>query len=311
MLNSKPTKSIERSSHNLTVLAWILILIGWEAPAIFYHFFVPVGASESYIPSWMNFAQLVFYAGFWIVAQFYSPMKPLRGFTLALFALKLGSGFIQPAIRHSSIYASWLSEASWGMQQLGIYGLKLISVMLMVLTLIGSGIGRRDLFVTRGEPSAIAKSTPFLPGLKEPQPWTKVARNFVPYYIVVLIVILGFQIRPDIGQITRALVFLPAIILASAINAFAEEFEARSMLLSRLMPAIGAGQAVLMTSVFFGLWHYGPTNNPSGTIGAIIATYLGWVAAKSMIETRGMVWGFMLHFLGDFVIFSFSAMAIA
>jgi peptidoglycan/LPS O-acetylase OafA/YrhL len=225
------TATIEKPTPYLVVLAWIVILVGFETPAIILRFFVPAGASEPYIPSWMLLAELVFYAGFWLATRVFSSLKPLSGFTLALFALVLGSGFIEPAILHSAIYSNWLNEASWGMRQLGITGLKLITVALMALTLIGSGIGRRELFLTRGEPRALAKPTPFLPALKETQPWNKVVRSFLPFYVGGMLIVLWLQIRPDASQFTRMLTFLPAIILAAAINAFAEEFEARSMLL--------------------------------------------------------------------------------
>jgi hypothetical protein len=41
-----------------------------------------------------------------------------------------------------------------------------------------------------------------------------------------------------------------------------------------------------------------------------LAGYLGWIAAKSMIETRGFVWVFLIHFIGDFIIYSFWAMLV-
>ena len=302
------TTSIEKGASNLAVIAWIVILVWGELPVIVLRIFVPAGASEPYIPPWVAWVQVVLLAVFWLVTQISPSLKPLGGFTLALIAFMLGAAFIQPAIWRSAIVASWLNEASWGMKQIAIYGSKLITVTLMALTLIGSGIGRQELFLTLGNPRSPAKPTPFLPGLKEPLPWGKVVRNLLPFFIVPMLIVLWVQIRPDATQFSRVLIFLPAIILASTFNAFSEEFQFRSMLLPRLGPVLGASQAVLMTSVAFGLGHYGPANNPNGLFGASLAGYLGWVAAKSMIETRGLVWAFVLHFLADFVIFSFSAM---
>ena len=63
-----------------------------------------------------------------------------------------------------------------------------------------------------------------------------------------------------------------------------------------------------MTAVLFASLHY-YTGTPSGPVGALAVTFLGWVAAKSMIETRGLVWAFLLHFLADFVIYTFAAMS--
>jgi len=72
------------------------------------------------------------------------------------------------------------------------------------------------------------------------------------------------------------------------------------MLLAHLEPVLGPRQAILMTSVMFGLGHY--FGAPSGPLGVLLATFLGWIAAKSMIETRGLVWAFLVRFVGDFII---------
>jgi uncharacterized protein len=306
----KSTTTIKRDAINLVALSWILILIGSMVPAIIMRLFVPAVGSDPYVPSWMAWIQVVFLAMFWLVTQLWTKLKPLSGFTLALIAFYGGMVLIRPTILQSAIVANWLNEASWGMSFLINTGSKLIVVALMALTLIGSGIGRRELFLIRGDPRALAKPTPFLPGLKESQPWNKVILSFLPFYVGTMLIVLWIQIRPDATQFTRALVFLPAIILAAVINAFSEEFQFRSMLIARLEPVIGVGQAVMTTSVAFGLAHYAESN-PSGLVGALIAGYLGWVLAKSMVETRGMVWAFLLHFLVDFVIYAFAAMAVA
>ena len=43
---------------------------------------------------------------------------------------------------------------------------------------------------------------------------------------------------------------------------------------------------------------------PGGPFGVVLAGFLGWLLAKSMIETRGFVWAFLIHFIGDILIFS-------
>ena len=106
----------------------------------------------------------------------------------------------------------------------------------------------------------------------------------------------------------RALIYLPAVIIGAAINAIAEEFEFRSVLMARLEPVLGPRQAIMITTALFGLLHY--FGVPSGPIGVLLVAFLGWVAAKSMIETRGIVWAFSLHFLADFVIYAFAAMSV-
>ena len=84
----------------------------------------------------------------------------------------------------------------------------------------------------------------------------------------------------------------------------------RSVLLARLEPVVKPGQAMLMTAVLFGSLHYF-AGAPSGPVGALVVTWLGWINAKSMIETRGLVWAYSIHFVTGFIVAAFGAMAAA
>ncbi|MDP2858419.1 MAG: hypothetical protein Q8P50_10635 [Bacillota bacterium] len=42
----------------------------------------------------------------------------------------------------------------------------------------------------------------------------------------------------------------------------------------------------------------------------VIATALGWLLSKTMLETRGLFWSWYIHFCQDFLIFSFLAAGI-
>jgi hypothetical protein len=88
------------------------------------------------------------------------------------------------------------------------------------------------LFPLRGNPNAPGQpSRLYL--LKESTPWNRVAREWLPYYVAIAVIVLGIQIRPDLSQMSRALIFPPAVVIAAAINAFAEEFMFGSMPLAR------------------------------------------------------------------------------
>jgi membrane protease YdiL (CAAX protease family) len=70
---------------------------------------------------------------------------------------------------------------------------------------------------------------------------------------------------------------------------------------------IGIRQAMLATGLLFGLAHY--YGNPPGASGVLLATFLGVFIAKSMIETGGSKWAWIIHWLQDMVIFSFLTVA--
>jgi hypothetical protein len=300
------TQGVEAPRGKLTALAWGTILF-LSVPQIILHLFgqdVPGGPLGL---TWLEWARVVVLAVLWAVTWVWSTVKPLRGFVLALLAFWVGKMLIEPFVFERAVWSNWMQQASWGVWVVADrLENRLIPVALMALTLIGSGIGRRELFLVRGNPSAPAQPTRLLQG-KRSMPWNLVVRGWLPYYVIILAIVVGIQVRPDVSQILRALIYLPAILIGAAINAFAEEFIFRSMVLARLEPVLGPRQAILMAAGLFGLMHY--FGWPGGPIGVLLAGYLGWIAAKSMIETRGFVWAFSIHFIGDVIIYAFWAMS--
>ncbi len=303
------TQGIEAPRRLLIILAWVAILI-ISTPTIILRVLVKDLPAEPLTPYWLAWAIVAVMAVLWGVTWVSPAVKPLRGFFLALIAFSVGFFFGVPFFYGNEAIMNWVRGIPWG------WGLVVAQVMdhiifapLMALTLIGSGIGRKALFLTRGNPKALAQPTPLLPGLlKGPNQWNRVAAQFLPFFVIILSIVLGLQVRPDLNMITRALVFLPAIILAAIINAFAEEFEFRSVLMARLESVLGSRQTIMLTTALFALPHY--FGAPSGIFGVLLSTFLGWVFAKSMIETRGLVYAFSLHFLADFIIYIFAAMMV-
>jgi membrane protease YdiL (CAAX protease family) len=180
-------------------------------------------------------------------------------------------------------------------------------VLLMSLTLIGSGIGRKELFLVRGDPSAqVVPSRLVFMKENETASWPVLIRNVLVVLVISAVVVLGLQLQPNLKQIRKVLVYLPAIIIGAVINAFGEEYEFRSVYLARLLPVIGKQQSIFITSALFGLLHY--FGNPGSIPGVLMAGYLGYISAKSMVETRGIIWAFLIHFIGDVIIYAFWAM---
>ena len=77
----------------------------------------------------------------------------------------------------------------------------------------------------------------------------------------------------------------------------------------RLEPVLGPQQAIWLAAGFFGLIHY--FGDPPGLQGVLLTAYLGWIAAKSMIETRSIVWAFLIHFVANVIIYFFWALVAA
>jgi membrane protease YdiL (CAAX protease family) len=306
--NNTDTQAAEAPPAALTAVAWGTILV-LSAPQIILHLFGQDAPGGWLVLTWLEWAQIVVLAVLWAVTWVWPIVRPLRGFALALLAYFGWLFVIHPFVVESAAWSRWVQQDSWGIRLVADrLGTHLLPVALMALTLIGSRIGRRELFLVRGNPSAPGQPTRLLLNiLKEPKPWSRVVREWLPWFIIIAAVVLGIQVRPNVSQIGRALIYLPAIVIGAAINAFGEEFEFRSMLLARLEPVLGPQQAILIAATLFGLLHYFGT--PGGPFGVLLAWYLGWIAAKSMIETRGFVWAFTIHFAGDCIIYAFWAMS--
>jgi len=101
---------------------------------------------------------------------------------------------------------------------------------------------------------------------------------------------------------------IPVAVLIAVINAFNEEFTLRAAPLSRLWFTLGKQQALMITTVFFGLGHF--YGVPSGILGVLLSGFLGWFLGKSMLETKGFFWAWLIHFIPDVFIFTFFALSI-
>lgn len=109
--------------------------------------------------------------------------------------------------------------------------------------------------------------------------------------------------RPSLTVLAQAAQWLPVAILLAAINAFNEEIYFRSSLLSTLPQVIGKEQALLLNAAFFGLAHY-LYGSPPGILGFLMTGFLAWLMGRAILETRGLLWAWLIHLLPDIVIFT-------
>ncbi|MBA2780490.1 CPBP family intramembrane glutamic endopeptidase, partial [Billgrantia kenyensis] len=103
--------------------------------------------------------------------------------------------------------------------------------------------------------------------------------------------------------------YLPWVLLFSLTNSFSEEVVYRLGVIVPLYGRIEPGYIMLISAIAFGAPHL--RGMPNGLIGAIMAGFLGWLLAKSVIETHGIFWAWFIHFVQDVVIFSAFVMAAA
>jgi uncharacterized protein len=102
---------------------------------------------------------------------------------------------------------------------------------------------------------------------------------------------------------------IPLVLLFAATNAWSEEIFSRFVIVAGLDGKLKPDTICWISAIIFGLPHFFGT--PSGIFGVITSGFLGWLLAKSVIETKGLGWALLIHFLQDLVIFGAGAMIIA
>lgn len=283
-------------------LAWGAMGIASSIPQIICRQFVPTP------PLWLPAGQVVLlligvatFAG--------SPrLKQLCGFLLALVALVIGWSLIAPAIGSSQIFQTWMQNLNWGGRFFMSRLLPVSGALLMLVTLVGSGFTRRDLFLCRGELNAWAQPEP-VPFFFRPIRWSRLGVVLLIIFGVALPLLLLATLPMNFARTGLIWRFLPWGVATAALNAANEEFQYRSVMLARLRRLVGDREAMLVTAFLFGLGHF--HGQPSGPLGVVMAGFAGWIWAKSMIETRGFLWAFSIHMVQDIVIFAFLAISFA
>lgn len=133
--------------------------------------------------------------------------------------------------------------------------------------------------------------------------WRHIGRNFALVLPTVTAVAVGVQVVG--GQslsLSAVAAALPWALALSASNAVVEEGICRFGVVAALADRFGPRVAITASAVLFGGVHWFGT--PGGWSGVLLAGFLGWLLAKSLIETGGMGWAVVLHALVDVPIFT-------
>lgn len=182
-----------------------------------------------------------------------------------------------------------------------------ITLLLTFLLLIIFRYSRKEVFTAhfrKGEISATILPETWI-GIKpkETENWKHIGRNFTIIITAVTAVVVFFQvINQESINWNNWLRYLHFILLFSLINSFVEEMITRLGVVISLKDIISDKKIPIVSAAIFGIVHYWGT--PGGIVGILFAGFLGWFLTKSIIETRGIYWAWLIHFLQDVVIFS-------
>jgi membrane protease YdiL (CAAX protease family) len=180
------------------------------------------------------------------------------------------------------------------------------ALVVAALLVKGLGLNRREAFLTAGNLGARTRLR--WPGTRRQVSWAVVAVSSA----LVLSALLAAATWPASGLGTTPLQavvpWIPVILVCATFNAFGEEVIYRSGPLATLVGVVGSTQALLLTSLWFGLAHYFGSI-PDGAAGVVASGGLALLLGGTMLATKGLAWPWLMHIAVDTAIFISIALA--
>ncbi len=137
-------------------------------------------------------------------------------------------------------------------------------------------------------------------GVTGNETWLEIATSMGFFITLATGIFMFFQLKKAGADYRYFLFSLLWSIPFSMANAFSEEAIFRIGIISPLYGVFSVSVIALISGAVFGLPHY--FGMPSGIVGALMAGFLGWLLAMSLIETQGFLIAWAIHFVQDVVI---------
>ncbi len=280
--------------------AWGMILLVSDLPDAL------LNALVGSVPAPISWAKIGLLAGGLAVCSLWKRLSALRPFTLVFLVF-----FLALELEGLARRTAWWSgrfggdHVSFTLGYVGIYLLDTGVALAVIAALWAVKRRRSAFFLVKGDLAAPIGPVRWL-GIRPGESWRTFGWIFavIAALAVAVPTLLSASLAP--GALGRAAGLIPAVLLFAAVNAFNEEIYFRASLLSTLVDVVGRGHALMIAAVFFGMGHY-LYGSPPGVAGFLMTAFLGWLLGKSMLETKGILWPWFIHFLSDVVVFLFYA----
>lgn len=290
-------RAVNASQRAVLLAAWLGTLLLSRLPQIILSELGLIASTDWSLWWWVGMGAALF-----ALTYAWQALRPLRGYFLIVTMIYMVT-ILLSLLQGNSIWISLFGpEKSWLMSFFG----DRLGIVLMALSLAGilalRGQTRSDYFLAWGNVNAPAA------GMR--LPWT-IAGPIIALVLTALstAAILAMSSLQDV-TLARVLPLLPAILILALMNAFGEELAYRAAPLSQLWQAVGKGQAIWMTALWFGLGHY-YGGISFGAIGAAFFTLVAVLFGKAMMETKGLAMPVFMHLLGDVVLYVILALGSA
>ena len=140
------------------------------------------------------------------------------------------------------------------------------------------------MFYRAGKLDAPAEPMRWL-GIKSGDTWKGVGINFVVVVSIATAVFVYMNVFRGQTLEPQNVRFLPFVLVLSVMNAFTEEAITRLSVVTALHGKLSNGAIAIASGLLFGIPHY--FGLPGGVIGSLMAGFMGWLLAKSILETKG------------------------
>lgn len=281
----------------LIIAAWLSILLISDLPDIIFKYI------SGEVPGWMYRGKTAFLLFFLACCLLIPKFRQLwqYAFVMLMFYLALaGSDWVRTSAWWTGLIRDDV-KPSFLLMYLRPF-IRDIGVMFIVAAALWIVKRRRsDFFLVKGQLDAQIEPVRWL-GIRSGESWHKFGWIFGIIAALAVAVPTIALLNPSSDVLIKSLPLIPAVLLFAAINAFNEELYFRATLLSTLTKVIGKTHALLINVALFGLAHY-LNGSPPGVTGLVMTGFLAFLLGKSMLETRGFLWAWIIHFLPDVMIF--------
>lgn len=272
--------------------AWLIVAV-ISLPAILLSTFVGGDFDWRYqVPSLVGLSLAVVLMGRW------SDFEPLRSFAIVWMA-RLASGIILFGSLDAAGYFDWFAGTPRYQVVLVQSALFLVPAIAALLTARALGYSRDDLYIRVGHLGALGR----VPVLDQRISWNRLGLATIAVATAGGVIYVIAAESPSRAGFTLFARWLPVGLAFAAVNAIQEEVRFRSAVLATLVPGVGEESAIWMTAAIFGFAHWSQST-PSGPFGVLASGLIGAWLAKSILETKGVGWAWIIHLVLDIAVFA-------
>lgn len=250
-------------------------------------------------PIGVALVQALLLAGVLAICRWVPRWRTLDGPVRWLLGMVIGWHLFLGTLTGTESWQAWQSSVPWVVRATVVQAMLFVPTLLLVALGPGRAGGTR-LRLVAGNDRRRAKAGLYTAGARPT--WRLLGLCWAVGITAGTATAMTIALNPSASELAAVIWALPVIAVLAATNTVNEEFGYRNVPLALLPGLIGDRQAVLLTGVLFGLAHY--YGNPPAASGVVLATFLGVLLAKSMLETGGSKWAWGIHWLQDMVIFT-------